>query len=214
METEVKKIVCSVCGKESEHTVITQIQDNGIQEMDLRPTGEHRESMEYWVMECPECRYCNGTLETPLDADRQYLGSREYTTLGGVNTDNILVSRFIRKALVNLRNRDYAEAVKSYVYGAWVSDDTGDTETASECRIEAVSIMETSSLLDSADMMLLRADLLRRSGQFEKVVSEYGEKYFDNPFILLATQYEVRLSRDGDSSAHKMSDIPGVQFTT
>ncbi|MDE6671674.1 MAG: DUF2225 domain-containing protein [Ruminococcus sp.] len=214
MKTEIKKVVCSVCGTESAHTVITEIQSGDIQEMDLRPTGEHRNTMEYWVMECPECKYCNGTLETPLDTDRRYLKSREYTTLGGLKTDNVLVSRFVRKALVCLRNRDYAESVKSYLYGAWVADDTENTETASECRNEAISIMENSTFLDSDDMMLLRADLLRRSGQFDKVISEYSEKYFDNPFILLASQYEVKLSRDSDSSAHSMSDIPGVKFTT
>ncbi|MBD5159928.1 MAG: hypothetical protein HDT23_06795, partial [Ruminococcus sp.] len=155
-----------------------------------------------------------GTLETPLDTDRRYLESREYITLGGLKTDNVLVSRFVRKALVCLRNRDYAESVKSYLYGAWVSDDTENTETASECRNEAISIIENSTLHDSDDMMLLKADLLRRSGQFDKVISEYSEKYFDNPFILLASQYEVKLSGDGDSSAHSMADIPGVKFTT
>ena len=214
METEIKKVVCSVCGKESTHTVIVKIQAGGVQELDLRPDGEHRNSMEYWVMECPECSYCNDSLETPLDTDRSYLKSKEYTTLGGLETENVLVSRFVRKALVNLKNRDYSEAVRSYLYSAWVFDDEENTISAIECRNEAISIMENSSLLDSDDMMLLRADLLRRTGQFDKVISEYGEKYFDNPFILLASQYEVRLSRDGDSSAHKMSDIPGVQFTT
>ena len=214
METEVKKIVCSVCGTESEHKVITKTEDNGIQDMDLRPTGEHRDTMEMWVMECPECSYCNGTLETPLDTDRRYLKSREYTTLGGLVTDNVLVSRFVRKALVCLRNRDYAESVKSYLYGAWVADDTENTETAVECRNEAISIMENSTLLDSDDMMLLRADLLRRSGQFEKVISEYSDKRFDNPFTLLMTMYEIELCKKGDSSAHSMADIPGVKFTT
>lgn len=213
METETRKIVCSVCGKESSHMVITEVQADGVPDLDLRPSGSHRDSMEFWVMECPECHYCNGTLETPLDADKTYFESKEYTTLGGIETENVLVSRFVRKALVNLRNRDYNEAVKSYLYGAWVSDDEENTVTAAECRREAISIMENSTLLENDDMMLLRADLLRRTGQFDKVIAEYGKKFFENPFILLSSKYEVRLSRDGDSSAHKMSDIPGVQFT-
>ncbi|MDE6034703.1 MAG: hypothetical protein K2G36_02175 [Ruminococcus sp.] len=214
METEIKKIVCSVCGKESEHTVITKIEDNGIQEMDLRPTGEHRQTMDYWVMECPECGYCNGTLETPLDADREYLESDEYKTLDGVITDNVLVSKFVRKALVCMKNKDYAEAVKSYVYSAWVSDDERDVTSSLDCRNKAIRIMEKKSLLNSEDMMLLRADLLRRSGQFEKVIKEYGMKQFINPFIMIASQYEVRLSRERDLSAHSMSDIPSIKFET
>ena len=212
METEIRKIVCSVCGTKSSHTVITKIQEYGIQDIDLRPTGEHRNSMKYWVMECPECGYCNGTLETPLDTNRSYLESGEYITAGGSETENILVSRFIRKALVNLKNRDYAEAVKSYLYGAWVFDDENDDESAIECRKEALSIMENSRLLDDDNFLLLKADLLRRTGQFDKVISEYGEKFFNQPFILLASQYEVKLSKDGDVSAHNMSEIPGVKF--
>ncbi|MCM1315210.1 MAG: DUF2225 domain-containing protein [Prevotella sp.] len=213
METEIKKVICSVCGKESSHTVIKKVQAGGVPELDLRPDGEHRNSMEYWIMECPECSYCNGSLEIPLDADHSYLESKEYTTLGGLETENVIVSRFVRKALVNLKNRDYNEAVKSYLYSAWVFDDEENTASATECRREAISIMENSNLLESDDMMLLKADLLRRTGQFDKVISEYGEKYFDNPLMLLVSQYEVKLSKDGDSSAHKMSEIPGVQFT-
>ena len=214
METELKKIVCSVCGTESEHTVITKIEDNSIQEMDLRPTGEHRDTMEYWVMECPECKYCNDTLETPLNADREYLGSREYITLGGINTENVLVSRFVRKALVCMKNKDYEEAVKSYIYSAWISDDERNIEGSVDCRNKAIRIMEKHSLLNSEDMMLLRADLLRRSGQFEKVIKEYGMKQFINPFIMIASQYEVRLSQERDLSAHSMADIPSMKFET
>ncbi|MCM1506409.1 MAG: DUF2225 domain-containing protein [Ruminococcus flavefaciens] len=212
MKTEIKKVVCSVCGTESSHTVITKVQANGAQDMDLRPPEPHRSSMEYWVMECPECSYCNGTLETPLDSDRSYLESKEYKTLGGLETENPLVSKFVRKALVNIKNRNYAEAVYSYLYGAWVCDDAEDNETAKECRNEALSIMENSRLLDDKNFMLMRADLLRRNGQFEKVISDYGERFFEVPLMLLASQYQVKLAKNSDSSAHKMSEIPGVQY--
>lgn len=212
METETRKIVCSVCGKKSSQAVITKLSEYSIQDMDLRPTGEHRNIIKYWVMECPECRYCNGTLETPFETDKSYLDSEEYTTLGGIETENILASKFIRKALVCLKNRDYVEAVKSYLYSAWAFDDEENDEYASECRREAISIMENCRLLDDDSMMLLRADLLRRTGQFEKVISEYGEREFAEPFILIASQYQVRLSKEGDASAHNMNDIPNIKF--
>lgn len=212
MKTEIKEFECSVCGKKSEYTVITEISAEGAPDMDLRPPMPHRSTMEYWVMECPECSYCNGTIETPLNADKSYLESKEYKTLGGMKTENPLVSRFVRKALVCLKNRDYAEAVQSYLYGAWVCDDSEDTDTAKECRTEALSIMENSDVLKDENFFLLRADLLRRNGQFEKVISDYGERVFKVPLMLLASQYQVKLAGNEDSSAHKMSEIPGVKY--
>lgn len=212
METEMKEFRCSVCGKKSKHTVVTAIQAKGAPDMDLRPPEPHRSAMEYWVMECPECGYCNGSIETPLDTDKSYLDGREYKTLGGLETGNPLVSKFVRKALVCLKNRDYAEAIQSYLYGAWVCDDAEDTETAKECRTEALSIMDNSTVIDDDNFYLLRADLLRRNGQFEKVISDYGERFFKVPLMLLASQYQVKLSRNEDNSVHKMSEIPGVKY--
>lgn len=213
METKLTETVCSVCGTKSEHTVITKTESNGVPDIDLRPSDPHRSSMEYWVMECPECRYCNGSLETPTEFDRSYLESREYKELGGIETENEIVSRFVRKALVNIKNRNYTEALQSYLYAAWVFDDEGNDEKAKECRNEALSIMENSKVSDGNESIyLLRADLLRRTGQFEKVISDYGERFFESPLMLLISQYSVKLAKNGDSSAHKMSEVPGVAF--
>lgn len=213
MKTEVIEVVCSVCGNKSSHTIITEVEASGVPDMDLRPPEPHRSSMKYWVMECPKCGYCNGSLETSLDTDRSYLESKEYKTLGGIETDNSLVSRFVRKALVCLKNRDYAEAMQSYLYASWIFDDEENTEKARECRTEAISIIENSSLKEDDNFLLLRADLLRRNGEFDKVIDEYGEKFFPQALILLTSQYQVRFAREKDDSVHKMSDIAGVTYT-
>ena len=213
METKITEIVCSVCGKKSEHTVITKGNSDGIPDIDLRPPEPHRSSMKYWVMECPECGYCNGSLETPAEFDRSNLESKEYKTLGGLETENELVSRFVKKALVNIKNRNYTEALQSYLYAAWVFDDEKDDEKAKECRNEALSIMENSKVCDdNENMYLLRADLLRRTGQFEKVISDYSERFFQSPLMLIISQYSVKLAKNGDSSVHNMSELPGVKF--
>lgn len=212
METEVKEVVCSVCGTKSSHTVITKIQADGVPDMDLRPPEPHRSSMELWVMECPECGYCNGNLETPFDAERSYFDSKEYKTLGGLKTENPIVSRFVKKALNCLKNRDYAEAVQSYLYGAWVCDDENNNEISEECRTEALNIMENSNLSDDDNFLLLRADLLRRNRKFDTVISDYSERFFEVPLMLLASQYQVKLAKNEDCAVHKMSEIPGVKY--
>ncbi|MDE6665703.1 MAG: DUF2225 domain-containing protein [Ruminococcus sp.] len=213
METKLTETVCSVCGTKSEHTVITKVKSDGVPDIDLRPADPHRSSMNYWVMECPECGYCNGSLETPVEFDRSYLESSEYRKLGGLETENELVSRFVRKALVNIKNHNYTEALQSYIYAAWVFDDEKNDEKASECRNEALNIMENSKTFDGDESVyLLRADLLRRTGQFDKVISDYGERFFESPLMLLISQYHVKLAKNGDSSAHKMSDVPGVSY--
>lgn len=212
METEVKEIVCSVCGTKSLHTVITKIQADGVPDMDLRPPEPHRSSMELWVMECPECGYCNGSLATHSDTERSYFDSREYKTLGGLKTENPIIARFVKKALICLKNRDYAEAAQSYLYGAWVGDDENNNEISEECRTEALSIIENSNLKNDDNFFLLRADLLRRNRQFDKVADDYGERFFKVPLMLLASQYQVKLAASKDCAVHKMSEIPGVKY--
>ncbi len=211
METEVKVFSCSVCGAESRHTIITKVQANGAPDMDLRPPEPHRSTMECWVMECPECGYCNGDLCIPLNADKDYIQSDEYKNLGGIKTENPLVTRFIRKALVCQKNKDYKEAVQSYLYGSWVCDDINDEVNALECRKKALDIMDENNI-DDDNFILLRADILRRTGQFDKVINDYGKKFFNVPLMLLASQYQVKLAKDKDSSVHRMSEIPGVKY--
>ena len=211
IETEIE---CSVCGCRSLHDVITETAMGGAPDLDLRPGEPHRSSMNYWVMECPECGYCNSKLSVPAAFSRDYLDTDEYRTVCGIPTDNELARRFIKKALVCIQNENYPEAVQAYLYAAWSLDDAGDNSSAAVCRMEGARVIDEhlDSLGKTEDFLVIKADFLRRSGEFDRVISEFEGKAFSTDLLTAIAWFEVSLAARKDSAAHKVTEIPGVEL--
>lgn len=212
--TQSYEFTCSVCGKKSSHNIIKNSAAPGAPDLDLRPSEPHRSTMEYWVMECPHCGYCNDIIEKPLDPDHHgFLSSEGYLSVNYIVTENALAIKFLKKAMVNASNKQYADAVQSWLYAAWVFDDEGDEENARTCRKCAVTIIDLNQaniFSDNENFQILKADMLRRSGEFERVISEYKDKIFSKPIFTVIAAFEVMLAEKKDSGVYKSTDIPGV----
>jgi len=211
--TENKDFRCSVCGQISAQPVITeQDRASGAPDLDLRPAGAQRNNMRYWAMKCPECGYCCTTLDIPFDDSREYLESDEYKTCGGITVTNEYAERLIKRALVFVRDHTYKDAVRSYLAAAWALDDDKDDRHAKECRLAAVKLMDGHPAAFKGDnnFLLLKADLLRRAGDFERVVREFAGKAFHSQIMTAIAFFEVHLSASGDSAAHRADEVPGV----
>ena len=212
-KTENRTFVCSVCGTASEHTIITETDPpQGVPDIDLRPDEPHRRYMNYWVMKCPECGYCNATLDIPSDVERGYLSSEEYTGLGGITGVGEKAGEMIKKALICVKNHNYQEAVQSYLYAAWMLDDEELDEQAKACRKAAVAILDghPAAFKNNPNFRLLMADLLRRSGDFDRVVREFEGTAFTSQLMTAIAFFEVNLASKGDSAAHRADEVPGV----
>ena len=211
--TEEREYVCSVCGASSKHTVIVETDPpQGVPDIDLRPAEPHRSYIRYWAMECPECGYCNATLDTSAYVDREYLSGEEYCGLGGITGVSPEASRMIRKALVCLKSHTYKEAVQSYLYASWMLDDDKNDDMAKECRKAAVKIIDEHPVAFANDpnFKLLKADLMRRSGQFTRVVDEFEGTAYTSQLMTAIAFFEVNLAAKGDSAAHRADEVPGV----
>lgn len=211
--TQEKDIICSVCGKSSVHTVITSTDpQTGVPDLDLRPAAPHRSYVNYWVMKCPECGYCNASLDIPVDIEADYLSSEEYLSFGGITGVRGKAAHMIKKALICIKERSYKEAVQSYLYAAWILDDDNSEPQAKACRKAAVEVMDSHSAAfkNDANFKLLRADLLRRSGDYERVVSEYEGVAFNSQLMTAIAFFEVNLAAQKDCAAHRADEIPGV----
>ncbi len=211
--TEEKNFICSVCGKESLHTVITETDPPaGVPDLDLRPAGAPRKYMKYQVMECPHCGYCNSALNIPFYPDKKYLDSEEYRSCTGILTANTDAQRLIKKALVLAGNHSYKDAVKSWLSAAWLFDDDCDRPNAASCRRSAVRLMDDHPAAFKGDnnFKILMADLLRRSGEFERVIREYEGEAFRSQIMTAIAFFEVQLAAQGDDEAHRADEVPGV----
>jgi len=212
-KTENRQFVCSVCGTASEHTIITETDPpQGVPDIDLRPDEPHRSYMKYWVMKCPECGYCHATLDMPFDGEREYLSSEEYTGFGGITGVSEKAGEMIQKALVCVKNHNFKEAVQSYLYAAWILDDEKLGEQAKACRKAAVAVMDghPAAFKNDANFRLLMADLLRRSGDFDRVVREFEGTAFTSQLMTAIAFFEVNLASRGDADAHRADEVPGV----
>ncbi len=211
--TEEREFICSVCGEKSMHTVITETDPPaGIPDLDLRPGGDSRKYMKYQVMECPGCGYCNSSLNIPFYPEKEYLCCEEYKNCTGIITADADASRLIKKALVLAGNHSYKESVKSWLSAAWLLDDASDSRNAANCRRRAVKLMDGHPAAFKGDdnFKILMADLLRRSGDFERVIREYEGKAFRSQLMTAIAFFEVQLAAQGDSDAHRADEVPGV----
>lgn len=207
--TEEKEFVCAVCGESSKHEIITEQEDpKGAPDLDMRPDEPVRSGIKYWVSKCPCCGYCNSFINIPVKFTREYLDSPNYNREG-----DDLAGRFMKKSLACEKNKEWEEALKSCMYAAWVCDDEGDSERAAECRRAAVRIFDTHGTVfkENADIKLLAADLLRRSGAFDRVIHDYKNYHFGSPLIMVIAAFEVKLAEQGDAACHKADEIPGVR---
>jgi len=207
------EVKCSVCGTASTQVIAKGVKKSGVPDIDFRPNDEYRQGMRYWAMECPMCGYCNATLDIKLNADRSFLESDEYRKLGGIKSDDEIATKLIKRAVCDKKNGNFADAVQSYMYASWVFDDNSNEELATECRKASIAVMDenSSTFENDQNLQLLKADLLRRSGEFERVISEYSGRKFSSPLMQAISDFQVKLAEKGDRSAHRADEIEGVR---
>jgi len=209
--TEEKDIECAVCGKSSKQTVIAEYDpDTSVPDLDMRPDGEHRSYLKYWVSECPHCGYCNAAIDIPVRFTKEYLESDKYKNVGGSG----LAEKFMKMSLVCEKNKVYEEALKACLFAAWYYDDEGSDEKAAESRKAALKIydLHKAEFSEKPDIILLAADLMRRSGDFDRVIREYKGRLLPSMLLIALEEYEVALAENKDSSCHKANEADGVEL--
>ncbi len=207
------EIECSVCKNRAPFTRIMESDASMAPDLDLRPSQPHRKTMMFWVTECPECGYCHGSVALPFSGERSYFESEEYKNCGGISAENPLTVKFLKKALVCMKNGEMIEAVQSYLYAAWTADDDKNEKLAADCRHAAIALIENNpeSFKGNDNIAVLKADMLRRCGDFEQVISEYKGRRFSNPLFGVLCDFQVKLALKKDSRVYTTDSIPGVK---
>ncbi|MDD6278788.1 MAG: hypothetical protein PUA81_03235 [Oscillospiraceae bacterium] len=205
------EVECGVCGTHSDHYIITDSSSDGAPDLDFRPSYPHRASMKYWVMECPECGFCSDLLNKRIVCGREYLESEEYNNLGGLKPENELAAQFIKAALVFRQEGQLTDAVKEYLYAAWVCDDDKNDEAARSCRMAAIAIMDANPEVFESDdnTVVLKADMLRRCGEFDRVTSEFNRR-LKTLMPNIVREFEIRTARKLIRRAYRCDEIPGI----
>eukprot|EP01004_Peranema_trichophorum_P007559 NODE_6336_length_897_cov_38.824289_g5744_i0.p1 GENE.NODE_6336_length_897_cov_38.824289_g5744_i0~~NODE_6336_length_897_cov_38.824289_g5744_i0.p1 ORF type:complete len:252 (+),score=36.38 NODE_6336_length_897_cov_38.824289_g5744_i0:55-810(+) len=93
---------CALCGHDNQVSVICSYTTFGGPDLDLRPPPMKRDTMQSWVEDCSNCKYCSNDLSAPvedIELVRDFVNSNEYIHN---LTDNELANKFIQQSRIQL----------------------------------------------------------------------------------------------------------------
>ncbi len=212
---------CAVCGAEETYYEIGSTNSFGSPDLDLRPPQMQRGTMGEWIQECPACGYVSGTIENdPGKVTEKWLKSKAYTRSDGINFRSGLADRFYKFYKISLLNENTERAFFALLHAAWACDDCEDTANAVRCRSMAIPLLnrvtegpasgqgdpEEDGCGDDSDekdnLLLIKADLLRRSGQFETLLSEYASRHFKNEIMNKVLAFQLAKAAEKDTACY------------
>ncbi|MBQ3398456.1 MAG: hypothetical protein IJG51_06180 [Synergistaceae bacterium] len=216
-----RKYKCSVCGAEDEYRVITSTNAFGPADLDLRPPEMQRSTMPLWVQECSECGYTASEISDACGVNPDFLKSEGYISCEGMKFKSKLAAKFYRQYMIARECGKTREALFAVLHSAWSCDDEKDSANAKLCREKAASLagelIAGGSLIGSQreNIMLMRADILRRAGHFEEVISQYSDVKFvgggrNNPEVMNAiVKFQVEKALKEDAGCYTIADALG-----
>lgn len=200
---------CSVCGTKTKYDVLGSTNSFGSPDLDMRPPEMQRSTMDMWIQECPNCGYISEEVSDDSTVTKQWLQSEEYATCNGIDFESDLAEKFYKCYMINLEDDDPEDAFFAILHAAWACDDADDLENAKHCRKLAIPVAEEliEEKVDHADdILLMKADLLRRAEDFETVITEYCDIEFDNNIMNTILAFQLEKAREKDSSCYRVED--------
>lgn len=208
-----KNMECAVCGGISEQFVILSTNCFGSPDLDLRPSQMQRSTMSYWVQECPHCGYVAGDIEKAEYGAITKEQIKSILSNGSLNLHSELAQVFYKKFLLGnaALKRDNRELFFDMLHAAWDCDDAKDMEGARQCRLLALNFLdeylsETDDEEEKTNLSVCRADLLRRTGQFEKLKTEYSPNMYKEDILKKIISFQIEKANEENVGCFKVSD--------
>ena len=226
-----QKFQCFMCGAVHEFKVLASTNSFGPADLDLRPGPMKRWTMDTWVQECPECGYVSDIISDYTEITPEFLKSEAYLSCNGINFKSKLAVLFYRRYLI-MQKHDYTEAqFDAALQAAWCCDDENDPENAIRCRELAIPLLtemiasekeylddmpsdlnQTSRILVRRteklnNYLLMKADLLRRAGHFDRLIEEYENVRFSDPLLDRILAFEIEKARQEDTNRYSVRDV-------
>jgi hypothetical protein len=204
------KVRCQSCEAESEQTVLTSTNSFGAPDLDLRPAPMKRDTMNYWLQQCPQCRIiCPDITEPPVGAKAVVAGP-QYLALARDTGIPDLCRKFRAWGFLAETLGLAQAAADAHLHAAWAADDANAPLIAKSQRLAAVALytpVRDRKKVDpeqpgSAEILL--ADLWRRSENWGNAVREakQGLNVATEDCIRELCAYEIRLAESNDAACH------------
>ena len=200
-------IRCYICGEKVSQTHILSSGSYGPSDLDSRPDQMLRSTMHMWVRECPFCKYTAASLDQETSVDPEFLKSEEYLNCSGLNFESPVAEQFYRHYLISSQENNTA-AFYAALHAAWACDDPQDVENATICRKLALAEMEKIPYFEECEEnRIIKADLLRRAGMFQRVIDEFDPASFQEEEWRDAAEFEIYRAKEEDSCCYPFDSI-------
>lgn len=208
-----RQVKCSVCRKTSEHYVIGSTNAFGSPDLDLRPPEMQRSTIVHQVQRCPECGYCNNSLDAKTSVDKDYLSSNEYKALFADIPEDSLAASFIRQGRINEKDKKFENAMFAYLRAAWCCDDNRNLEGAKQCRLLALKVLDDNfnnivASWDEEALVCLQVDMLRRAGCFEDAIAAAQKELpkAKQDIITSILNFQIAKCNEKDAGLYRVSE--------
>ena len=206
-----ENVKCAVCGKTSRHEFLMSTNAFGSRDLDFRPPEMQRSTMRLWVQQCPYCGYVAGDLSDKCHVDREWLASEQYVRCNGHTFLSPLARCFYQHYMICFKSHRKEEAFYAMLHAAWSCDDAGDNVMAKGCRKTAAALAESllagGKVENKESLLVIRADLLRRSGQFDRLLSEYADCKLSDEMGNRVIAFQLDKAREKKDRCYRMSDV-------
>lgn len=168
-----------------------------------------RSTMNAWVQECPNCGYVAGNLDDELGIPEEFLKSDEYMNCSGLDFKLDLAARFYRRYLIANEKNDLERSFHSLHHCIWKCDDAQDP-LASDIRRLAIEVADRLIEAESENkdtILLIKADFMRRTGQFDEMIREYKDIFLDDENMNRVIQYQIEKSIERDDGCYTTEEI-------
>ncbi|MBQ6685069.1 MAG: DUF2225 domain-containing protein [Firmicutes bacterium] len=208
-----QKKICFVCKKESSHPVIASTHAFGSPDLDTRPPEGQRSTMRYWIQRCPHCGYVASDISKETPVTKSIVESRVYQECDGNLFFDSLAQNFFRQFLLAKKEENHKTAFFALLHAAWACDDNQETYGAIRCRRLAIAQLEQWMALpdreiDDETLLLIKADLLRRSCDFVTVINEFETMTMKHELHQKLIDFQVTLAKKEDAGRYSLDQIP------
>ena len=206
-----EKIICGVCGEESDYT--SKSASFGALDLDAGFERCDKSYVQKGIPRCPKCGYAafKDDFSNCSKDVKKLVVSIEYQAIINNKETPKNASSFLALAYEKQYMHQYSDSAWSLIYAAWVCDSENDYPASKKCREKAIHMIGKANshgqkIADKdGESAVITIDLMRRAGLFEqalKLVEETKEKFI-HPNTSTKVIYEENLIKLQDTGAHQ-----------
>lgn len=204
---------CYLCGETSSQPILGSTSCWGHPDLDLRPAAMQRSSMIAWILECPHCGYVSERLDSETPISMEFIKSNEYQNCENYDFKRPLAARFYKNYMICKETQNKSSEFTNLLHCAWACDDVEDI-LAVEIRLKAIEVVEQLIEADhenKINLMIIKADLMRRANLFSDLIKEYENISFDDELLNDIIKFQIEKAESSDNRCYTVEDVINEQ---